>query len=180
MTLQEIVEAYIKEHKEGLEKELDSFCKQKTLKKVICFAGKGRSPLDKKFDHQRRISNQVLDDAKKKLQCNIKNIEKSSTFSDLYNIINKIVDNIKGVGPLYAYDTSLRIGIYLKLTPKNVYLHAGPLEAAKNLRKIKKLTFLNNQTNLEKKDFPKEFNKLEPREIESCLCIYKKEILKSV
>ena len=67
-----------------------------------------------------------------------------------------------------VYDTSLRVGAYLGLTPRFVYLHAGARAGAKALG-------LNAGTKkLAMSDLPHELQVLAPEEVEDFLCIYKK------
>lgn len=66
------------------------------------------------------------------------------------------------------YDTALRIGACTGVEPKKVYLHAGAREGARTLK--------NAGINAEEENgiligMPREFELLEPREIEDCLCV---------
>jgi hypothetical protein len=52
-------------------------------------------------------------------------MEKANDFGDLFHLVGAALDSIHGLGELYVYDTSLRIGAKLNLFPDRVYLHAG-------------------------------------------------------
>ena len=60
MTLNQIVDDYIKQHREKADKELRCFKMQKTLEDVISLAAMAMKPSVKRFDHQRRIPEKVL------------------------------------------------------------------------------------------------------------------------
>jgi hypothetical protein len=70
---------------------------------------------------------------------------------------------------LIVYDTSTRIGGFLRLKPARVYLHAGTRQGAAALG-------FGNREWLLPQDLPRAFGKLRPDEIEDCLCIFKREI----
>lgn len=43
----------------------------------------------------------------------------------MFHLIDTALETIPGLGELYVYDTTLRIGAKLNLFPDKVYLHAG-------------------------------------------------------
>ena len=95
------------------------------------------------------------------------------TFDKLHDIIDTC--KVSGIGPLFVYDVSVRIGAYLKLEPESVYMHAGAREGAKLLG------FNTNVVRIPKGDFPDFMQHLSADEIEDFLCCYKskfKEIIK--
>jgi hypothetical protein len=77
---------------------------------------------------------------------------------------------VDGIGELYIYDTALRIGAKLNLLPSRIYLHAGARVGARALGFAGRLKYI------ELRDLPKEFQKLEPHEIEDVLCIFKDKL----
>ena len=169
MMLAQIVDHYIKNHRKNAEKELQWFKIQKTLKDAVENAGLAKRPSGKRFDHQRRIPQKVLIEAKNRLISNLKRIKEAKNFDELYNEIYSLISDINGIGLLYIYDTALRIGAYLGLEPNKVYLHAGTLQGARNLGISTKNKIIAVHY------FPKELQRLKPREIEDCLCIYKEK-----
>jgi hypothetical protein len=84
-------------------------------------------------------------------------------------MMNELLEDVPGIGELYIYDTSLRIGAKLNLYPKKVYLHAGTRRGARALG-------LKADTSLNVPDLPSEFRCLLPYEIEDVLCIFKEGI----
>ena len=97
---------------------------------------------------------------------NARLIKRIKGFDELFVLIDNLLKSAKGVGELYIYDTSLRIGSYLGNLPEKVYLHSGTRTGAR------KIGFKNKYV-IEMSELPNEFQKLEPFEVEDILCIYK-------
>lgn len=115
---------------------IDSYCaKQKHLSQVINVACISIDGNNKKDNHQSHIKNTVLKSFADVLIALENNISTAKSFEELHNIIFQ--NKIKGIGPLTIYDVAVRIGIYLKLQPEKVYLHAGTTIGAKSLLKSK-------------------------------------------
>jgi hypothetical protein len=169
MTLKQIVDDYINKHRKKAEKEMRWFKIQKTLTDAISLAAMAITPSWKRFGHQRGIPKRVLKQTKHILLSNIEIIQNVTDFDDLHHRIYKLLGNLRGIGNLYIYDTSLRIGAKLGFEPIKVYLHAGTLEGAKRLGLNTKKGYLSL------KSLPSDLGKFKPREIEDCLCIYKNE-----
>jgi hypothetical protein len=108
---------------------------------------------------------------------NVKVIEKAKTFDNLFNLIERLVLDINGIGELYVYDTSLRIGAKLGLLPTKVYLHRGTRKGAKNLNLS--IGIKGNTKSIEVLSLPPEFQLIEPHEIEDVLCIFKDDFVKT-
>jgi hypothetical protein len=92
------------------------------------------------------------------------------TFADLYEKVARALRPIRGIGLLTIYDTAHRIGAYLKLSPEQVYLHAGVRVGAKALG------LGDWQAKLPMSAFPPAFQRLRPEQVEDCLCIYKSHL----
>jgi hypothetical protein len=92
------------------------------------------------------------------------------TFDELHTAVRSSIGAIRGIADLTIYDTSLRIGAKLGLEPDKVYLHAGTREGARGLRLDYRRPFF------ELAALPRPFRRLKPREIEDCLCIFKREL----
>ncbi len=108
--------------------------------------------------------------AKSILLANSRILKKSRDFEELFSVVETMLEPISGIGELYVYDTTLRIGAKLGLFPKKVYLHAGTRAGAKALG------FDGRAQALEISALPKEFQRLEPHEIEDVLCIFESEL----
>jgi hypothetical protein len=91
-------------------------------------------------------------------------------FAELFALIDAAMEPMPGLGELYVYDTSLRIGSRLNLLPEKVYLHAGTRRGARALG-------LNARAaTLDVSDLPKSFRILRPHEIEDVLCIFRDQL----
>lgn len=123
----------------------------------------------KRYSHQRRLKQQNLLRAEEKLVATIAEIERVTRFAPLFELVEKAVGHLDGLGELYVYDTALRIGFYRQILPERVYLHAGSREGARALN-----CPVDGVIGLFKSDLPDEFRKLEMYEIEDVLCIYKR------
>lgn len=92
-------------------------------------------------------------------------IERFTDFHDLWLQL----DAIKpwGIGPLTVYDVAERLGRYLRLTPRRVYLHAGPTLGAKALG-----IPVQNKQWLEMAELPEPLQALAADEVEDFLCVF--------
>lgn len=164
-----IVNDYIRRIRPCAEREINCFRDLPDLVAAIHHASMcHKSAQSKRHPHQYRIPAQVLKRAEQRLQKRSAEIARSTTFEDLYALIDGVIrpreNRLKGIGDLTVYDISRRIGAFLRLQPKLVYLHRGTLTGARPLG-------LRGDT-LDPAQLPKEFAKLTPAEIEDCLCIY--------
>jgi len=162
-----IVKDYIKHHRANAANELRWIKIQQNFEEALFIATYAICPCGKRFSHQRRIPNSVLSEAHKKLLICKGSILCCKSFDDLYQIVFSEIHSIHGIGDLTVYDTTLRIGAWLKIEPVTVFLHAGTRVGAKRLglnasRKVLTLS-----------EVPTPLRKLLAREIEDVLCIYK-------
>ena len=88
------------------------------------------------------------------------------TFDELHSFLEVTFLKIPGLGVLYTYDTALRIGFYLRLEPKAVYLHAGTKIGARALG-------VTTAKRAQVRDLPLALQVLPVHEIENFLCIFK-------
>jgi len=166
MTIKAVVRAYIKEIRPHAQAELDWFRRQLTLDSAIRQAAFAVNSQGRRYSHQRRLRQTSLIQARQALLANSKSIEQRKSFDDLFDLIDAILRPISGIGELYIYDTSLRIGAKLNLLPTKVYLHSGTRVGAKALG------FESKAKTLEVSALPKDLQQLEPHEIEDVLCIF--------
>jgi hypothetical protein len=94
-------------------------------------------------------------------------VHRASSFEDLYSKVDDAIGQIRGIGPLLVYDTTLRLGARANRCPKLVYLHAGARAGARVL--------LNGPLprTQDVSQFPAELQDFEPVELEDLLCIFK-------
>jgi hypothetical protein len=146
---------------------------QPTIADAIRAATCTLGPEDKIEDHQRRNGRATLKRAATALLKRIKQIEKCQSFAELLACVEEATEGIERFGELAAYDTSFRIGLKLKLTPKAVYLHTGTRDGCRALG------LKGNRKYVEISELPKELRLLKPHEAEDFLCIYKDEFVAS-
>jgi len=167
-TLEGIVAAYLRDHADGEVRYLRFYEIQKTLPDAITKAALAELPNGGRFSHQWRIPGPVLAQARDTLL----KLDYSTvrTFAELYEKVAAALRPIRGIGLLTIYDTAHRIGAFLKLSPEQVYLHAGVRTGAKALG------LGDWRAKLSMSVFPQEFQRLRPEQVEDCLCIYKNQL----
>jgi hypothetical protein len=170
MTLNEIVEAYIQDYREGARCEMVFFETQRSLASAIRHSALCRLPSGKRHPHQRRIPHAVLEQAERSLQAIAATLKRASDFAALYGIVNETIGPIRGIGRgrLTVYDVAHRIGAFLGKAPTLVYLHAGTKAGAAVLGFGGEAIHPNV--------LPPAFSRLSAAEIEDCLCIYKSDL----
>jgi hypothetical protein len=166
-TIEQIVEEYQRDHQQRAHRERRWFSHQRSLPEVIENAALARSPSGKRLAHQRRIPGRVLQESCDRLLAISDRLQQATSFEELHHIVASAILTIEGIGALTVYDTALRIGSYLRLEPKKIFLHAGTLRGARALGLAATGEFL------EPTDLPTEFSTLRPFEMEDILCIYK-------
>ncbi|MGC4040339.1 MAG: hypothetical protein QM710_06015 [Flavobacterium sp.] len=139
-----------------------------SLKEAIEKAAKAEDLTNngKMFSHQRRIGSKKASEGYKKLKDKEEDFRVCNTFEDIMLITNKVMMDIYRLGPLWSYDTALRIGFHLKVYPSDVYIQAGVVKGLK-----KYYPHLKPQRKIAKSDFIG-LESLEPYEIENFLCVF--------
>jgi hypothetical protein len=160
-----MVREYIIRKRPAKRAELQHF-RRLSLQETVETATVAKNSEGKRSHHHRRRTLAQLLRGKSKLISVLVQIGRCETFDELHNLVCKVTDPIKGLGELYAYDTSCAIGAHLGLGPNKVYLHAGTRRGAQAL------DFPGNLTYLEASELPAELQLLEPYEMEDFLCIY--------
>lgn len=149
--------------------ELEFFARQ-TLGKAIEFAALCLDSSGNRSSHQRRRSQITLAEAHEALRRNSQALQSCRTFSELHDLIDRLVAHIPDLGPLYSYDAAVHIGAKLGLAPHGVYLHCGTREGARALG----LPF--RQPTLNRSSLPAALRKLAMHEVEDFLCIFKSRL----
>lgn len=167
----QIIEEYIVKYRPGVEEERLSFVKEVTLVSAISRAALCKLATGNRHSHQYRIPLNSLKEAEKRLLKQRREIKNAKTFDELHDLVNKIIRGIWMIGELVVYDTSTRIGAFLRLDPSTVYLHRGTREGARALLEVSR-----SQTMLHPHELPREFSKLQAYEIEDVLCRYKEHL----
>jgi len=165
MSFDEIVNTYIRDHRDKVRAEMQVFADEKSPSAAIRRAALCLRAGDKRHDHQRRIPRRVLEQAEARLQAVSKKLATASDFDTLHQLVDSEIGNVRGVGDLTAYDIAHRIGCYFGKHPERVYLHAGTRAGARAIG-IRGDSF-------DPAVLPKPFSRLTPAEIEDTLCIFK-------
>jgi len=173
MNLTAIVRDYTTRIRSNSQAELKWFKQQPTLKAAIQFAALAINSKGKRYSHQKRIKSNALEEAKQILLSNESLLDSHINFDELFHAIDDLLKPVYGLGELYVYDTTLRIGANLGLLPAKVYLHSGTRVGAKAIG------FTNDLATIEISNLPKELQQLDAYEIEDVLCIYKKQLTAS-
>lgn len=169
-TLEQIVDHYIHYWRPCVSQELRFYATQPSLTAAIEVAALARTPAGKRHSHQYRIPAKRLQEAMEQLMNVIDELHACGSFHELFCVVERTIEPIPGIGELTVYDTALHIGAYLGLAPEQVYIHRGARTGLENMG-------LNGgEKVVSPKRFPPPFARLEPREIEDCLCIYKKKL----
>ena len=169
-SFQAIVRHYVSNHRDKVQAELVSFQTEQSLSQCIRRAACAQQPDGKRLKHQRRIPAKVLDAWARALCREENQIRSSRTFEALIEMLNKESKQFWKNGELTVYDTALRIGAYLHLEPRVVFLHRGTRDGARVLG------FDGARPSVRPHELPREFRQLRPHEIEDCLCIYKNHL----
>jgi hypothetical protein len=164
---EQIVDAYIRHRRPDKVAEMQALRRLRHLDVAILDAVLVSPKNGKKYSHQWRIQEEVLRIVQAKLQAAKSKFTTARDF-DALHAIKEGIGSLRGVADLAIYDFALRIGAYLRIEPKLVYLHQGSAEGAR-------LLGFEGKT-LDPKELPAAFSRLTPAEIEDCLCIYKSDL----
>src|SRR5467141_3107964 len=126
----EIVAHYMAEKKPGADNERRWFRIQRKIHEAVHLAGLASGPNGKRFRHQYRIPRKALERASRALLRDLRLLGRCKSFEALFQQVGATISHIPRIGPLMVYDTALRIGARLGLSPQNVYLHAGTRHGA--------------------------------------------------
>lgn len=168
--LEAIVRTYTRTIRPRAQGELDWFAHQPSLAQASETAALAVTSQGKRYSHQRRITKSALQQALHILSGQERTIRRSRNFDNLFNLIERTLKPVRGIGELYLYDTALRIGAKLNLSPTKVYLRAGTRDGARALGADA------TAATLDMGALRLEFHCLEPYEIEHILCIFKGEL----
>lgn len=171
-SIKEIVRDYIDRYRANADREIAFFRKMHSIEEAIEKAAKAECETGGKHDHQWRIPPSILGRAAKALLDNRAEIRKCRSFENLMKLVETTIGRIPGIGEMAIYDTAHRIGANMGLYPERIYLHRGTRDGAKALGLGSSRAYLNVS------ELPREFERLRPREIEDCLCIYKNALLR--
>lgn len=170
MTLEDAVDDFIARFPRERRDTVVTFCEEaRGLPDAVIRAIRSKNKEGKHNNHQSKINGNVygvfishLTDIEP-----LREMKRCKTFDQLHDYIADRVAGVKGIGPLFLYDVTTRIGAFLKLEPTSVYLHAGARQGAKALG----LPW--NQDRIEQDQLPRELRKIAPDMVEDFLCTYR-------
>lgn len=163
-----IVDKFLRDKAPGEDAYLRFYRIQRSLAAAVEKSAMAELPSGKRFSHQRRIPRSKLLAAKTALMA--VDLSVCSSFDELYDLVATTIGPIPGVGELTIYDTAHRLGAYLQLSPRFVYVHAG---VRAGLRALK---IDHRRQKIAVSELPPAFRRLRPEQAEDCLCIYKRQL----
>lgn len=113
MDIKSIVRIYKRRNLPKALAELDYFRNLPTLELCINNAALAINQKGKRYKHQTRFSKVTLSTARSILLDNAKPFNEVKNFDELITLIDSLLKSVEGIGELYIYDTSFRIGSYL-------------------------------------------------------------------
>jgi hypothetical protein len=143
---------------------------QPSLALAISLAGQARDWRGKRLPHSNRLRPKQLQRAEAALLAAQPSIAHCRSFDELLSIVSSCLKPIWTNPELFSYDTALRIGAKMGLTPEKVYLHRGTRIGARALGLDARVDFLIID------QLPSVLQVLEPREVEDFLCIFKDKL----
>lgn len=162
-----MVRTYITQIRPRTEAELEWFRSQPSVRAAIERAALAVNSRGQRYSHQRRLRRETLEQVCE-IHCEFEPpIRRVKNFDELFDMVDLALQHVTGVGELYVYDTSLRLGARLGLEPTKVYLHSGTRVGARALG------FDGRARALAISELPAAFYELRPHEIEDVLCIFK-------
>jgi hypothetical protein len=166
-TLTALVRHFRRERHHRAGSELGFFRTMPSLELAIQHAALAEDERSKRYDHQRRHSRPTLLRAKQAIIAIAPSLRRAACFEALHEQLKQAIYPIGGLKEMYTYDTALRLGAYLRLSPERVYLHCGTREGARALGLNSK------RDSLALSELPKELQRLSAEEAEDFLCMYK-------
>ena len=156
----------------SLKKVKDFYSSLINLKLAIENAANGINHKHVMDEHQYHIGYKNTNIARIELFKYYEEINNSEVFENIFEITDKVKKDVNMIGPLWSYDTALRLGFYKGIYPEKVYLQRGARDGARKLLNVSRIY----GRTLDKNIFVKkiyELEKLHCYEIENFLCVFK-------
>jgi hypothetical protein len=147
---------------------------QSSLEDALRVAGRAQDDQGHRYSHQRRIKSPAIAEATKRLVESHDDLRNCSSFHELWSFTTSLLTPVEGIGELYIYDTALRIGAHLGLTPEKVYVHAGTRIGATRLGLLSRRD--GHKPWLNSGELPALLRDLRSSDVENLLCIYKSRL----
>ena len=171
-----LVRKYRKNDKPRLDALLAFYRSQSSLRDAVHTAGYARNYDCKKHSHQSRTPQSSLQKVRAILQRKLSDIYKCESFDELHQLVERTTEEVRWFGELAVYDTALRIGAYIGVYPRKIYLHRGTRGGCRKLQHSCKALRLDLKClAIDVIQLPRAIRNLQPWEIEDFLCIYKND-----
>jgi len=169
--LKSAVKNYIETNRPRNKAEFAWFTEQESLEAAVRAAALGSFTGAKKTSRpSRRGTDEAFKLAEETLVQRIDALQSARTFDAVLETVERAVLPIAGLNDLYAYKTAMRIGAFLNLWPKHIYLFTSTRNGAKQLGIVTKKRLLLFNT------MPEPLLDLEPYEIEETLSSFRQLI----
>ena len=161
------VEKYLKDDRHLLE-DMRSYFASLTLENAVDEASKGLNPNSTINSHQHRVGRKRGEAAAIEMSKFILELRTCKSFEDIFQITERVKNDVFRLGDLWSYDTALRIGFALNFLPTMVYVQRGVVKGVEKAlnEKMPRARFI-SLTSL-----PKEIQRLKPYQAENFLCIW--------
>jgi hypothetical protein len=172
-SLAALVRLFVRHNRPNGLGELSFFRTMPSFELALHHAAFAINQRNKRFGHQCRITRTALARSAALIGAASAKLRACASFEELHQFLQNTVGAVDGIGELYVYDTALRLGAYLGLSPTLVYIHAGTRGGARALG----LDVSRHAIPFE--EFPPVLRSLSPSELEDFLCIYKARLGKA-
>jgi hypothetical protein len=174
VTLAAIIRHYLLHYQPLHDQELMWFRNQNSLEDALRVAGRAQDDQGHRYSHQRRVRSPAIAAAVKQLAECHDDLQRCSSFHELWKRITFRLAPVRGIGERYIYDASVRIGAHLRFTPEKVYLHAGTRTGATRLGLLSERD--GHKQWLNSGELPVLLLDLRSSDLENLLCIYKSRL----
>lgn len=149
--------------------------KSKDIFEAIQRACDSKGEDGKTFFHQGRVwpvNRQALAERMKTDEKHYHTLRESKSFVEMFQYVDMVCDEVKGIGEVTKYDVASRLAAYLDLEPTRLYFHAGVSVGLKALG----IELPRGRKYLKRKELPEFFHDKNLDLLESFLCGYRSEI----
>ena len=166
-SLAALVRLFVRHNRREAANEMSFFRTMPSFELALHHAAYAIDQRNKRFGHQCRITRAALEKSAALIGAASAKLKTCASFEQLHELLKNEVGSVAGIGELYLYDTALRLGAFLDLSPNNVYMHAGTRVGARALGLDV------SRDAIPFKEFPPVLQSLSASELEDFLCIYK-------
>jgi hypothetical protein len=167
-----LVHEYIDRHR--VRKQLENEEWLGAFHDLLPAAAYGRTPSGFKHSHQQLLTDTALTAAVNAVREREAQLKAATEFETLFSIADEIMRSIYGCGAMWRYDFAQRVGAILGIAPSKVYVARGALRGARNLGLVVV------RARIDRVNLPPALRGLTSDEVEDFLCIYKKDLNRTI